>query len=212
MALHISPQDRARVTRAITKAEKSTSGEIIVVATAQSDDYIHVPIHIAAGLALAVPLVLPFVARFLPWEAISHLWVYVAQLATFIVAALILSLDPLRYLVTPKSLMRKYASRYAASQFLTMNMHGTGGRTGVLIFVSVLERHCEVIGDTAIAAKVSNAMWQDIVDEMLPAFRDGRIADGLVHGVERCGAVLAQHFPPGKVDPNELPDRFIVLE
>jgi putative membrane protein len=212
MVLRISLSDRARVTKAITAAEKDTSGEIIVVATAQSDDYIHVPIHIAAALALAMPVILPLVARLLPWQAVSHGWAYLIQLLTFIVVALILSLEPLRHLITPKSLMRKYASRHAASQFLSMNMHGTRGRTGVLIFVSLLERHCEVIGDTAIAAKVPQATWQDIIDEMLPILREERIADGLIHGVERCGAILAQHFPPGGPDPNELPDRFIVLE
>lgn len=212
MAFHIAPPDRARVTKAITAAEKHTRGEIIVVATAQSDDYIHVPIHIAAALAFTMPLLVPFIAKLLPWQTISHGWVYLIQLVVFILAALILSLEPLRYLVTPKSLMRKYASRHAASQFLSMNMHGTRGRTGVLIFVSLLERHCEVIGDTAIAAKVTQATWQAIVDEMLPILREGRIADGLVTGVERCGAVLAQHFPPGAPETNELPDRFIVLE
>jgi putative membrane protein len=212
MALHIPPHDRGRVTKAITQAEKRTSGEIVVVATAQSDDYIHVPLHVAAGLALAVPLFLPLVAKFMPWQAISHFWVYLAQLVAFIIVALLLSLEPLRYYVTPKSLMRKYAGRYAASQFLSMNMHGTRGRTGVLIFVSLLERHCEVIGDTAIASKVGHATWQAIVDEMLPILREERIADALVLGVERCGEVLAKHFPPGAVDPNELPDHFIVLE
>ncbi len=212
MTLHISPSDRARVTKAITAAEKTTSGEIVVIATAQSDDYIHVPIHLAAALALAVPLALPLIAKLLPWQAISHSWVYPIQLLTFIIAALVLSLNSLRYLVTPKSLMRKYASRYAASQFLSMNMHGTRRRTGVLIFVSLLERHCEVIGDTAIASKVTQATWQGIVDSMLPIMREHRIADALVLGVERCGEILTQHFPPGTHDSNELPDRFIVLE
>jgi putative membrane protein len=212
MALHIEPHDRARVTKAITAAEKKTSGEIVVVATAQSDDYIHVPIHIAAALALAVPLAMPLIAKALPWQAVSQGWVYLAQLLTFIIVALLLSLDPLRYLVTPKSLMRKYASRYAASQFLSMNMHGTRGRTGALIFVSLLERHCEVIGDRAIAAKVKDHAWREIVDEMLPILREERIADALILGVERCGEVLARHFPPGAPDTNELPDHFIVLE
>jgi putative membrane protein len=212
MTLHISPPDRARVTRAITAAERSTSGEIVVVATAQSDDYIHVPIHIATALALAVPLILPLIAELLPWQVISQGWVYLIQLLTFIIVALALSLEPLRYAVTPRSLMRKYASRHAASQFLSINMHGTRGRTGVLIFVSLLERHCEVIGDTAIASKVTAATWRAIVDEMLPILREDRIADGLIHGVERCGQVLAKHFPPGAPDTNELPNRFIVLE
>jgi putative membrane protein len=208
---NISLAERQRVALAIKKAELLTSGEIVVVAARQSDDYVHVPIHIAAGVALAVPFIMPWLARFFPWTAVSLFWVFVAQLVTFIIMALVLSQHPFRYWVTPKKLMQKYAHRNAAAQFLAVNTHGTQGRTGVLIFVSLLERYCEVIGDTAISRKVSNATWQSIVDEMIPHLRDGDLTEALVHAVERCGHELAKHFPPGTDNPNELPDHFIVL-
>ncbi len=207
----LSAAQRSKVTLAIKKAELLTSGEIVVVAAHESDDYIHVPIHIAAACALAVPFVLPFLSRFFPWSAVSLAWVFAAQLIVFIVAALVLSLPFLRYYTTPGRLMRKYAHRNAATQFLAVNTHGTGGRTGVLIFVSLLERYVEVIGDTAIAKKVSKADWQKIVDQMLPLLRERKTTDALILGVERCGKMLAQHFPAGSENPNELPDHFIVL-
>jgi putative membrane protein len=211
MAFEIPEAERHKVTAAIKKAERRTSGEIVVIATRQSDDYIHVPLHIAAAAALAVPFVLPLVARFFPWTTVSLFWVFFVQLALFILVAVLLSLAPLRYAITPKRLMHKYAHANAASQFLAVNLHGTGGRTGVLIFVSLLERYCEIIGDTAIASKVSQATWQGIIDEVLPVIRERGVSDGLALAVERCGAVLAQHFPPGAPNPNELPDHFIVL-
>jgi putative membrane protein len=207
----VPPSERQKVTLAIKKAELLTSGEIVVIAARQSDDYVHVPIHIASGIALAMPFILPLLARFFPWTSVPLFWVFVTQLVTFIIVALVLSQQPLRYWVTPKKLMRKYAHRNAAAQFLAVNTHGTQGRTGVLIYVSLLERYCEVIGDTAIASKVNQATWQSIVDEMLPQLRDGELTEALVHAVERCGRELAKHFPPGAVNPNELPDHFIVL-
>jgi len=33
-----------------------------------------------------------------------------------------------------------------------------------------------------------------------------------VLAVQKCGELLAQHFPAGRSNPNELPDHFIVLE
>jgi putative membrane protein len=129
----------------------------------------------------------------------------------FIVVALVLSQDWFRYRVTPRKLMRKYAHRNAAAQFLAVGAHGTGGRTGVLIFVSLLEHYVEIIGDTAIAAKVSHADWQRIVDAMLPHLKEGEVADALVLGIEKCGMTLAKHFPPEAHNPNDLPDHFIVL-
>lgn len=210
--LHLTPAEKAKVTHAITLAEEKTSGEIVVVATRQSDDYIHVPLHIAAALALAVPLLLPLVSHFFPWTAISFWLLYLIQLLTFIVVAALLSLPRLRYMVTPRVLMRKYAHRNAASQFLAMNMHTTQGRTGVLIFVSLLERYVEIIGDTEIATKVSHATWQTIVDAMLPLLREDQIDEALVLAVNRAGALLEQHFPPGADNPNELPNHLIVLD
>ncbi|MDE2444933.1 MAG: TPM domain-containing protein [Alphaproteobacteria bacterium] len=207
----ITKADRHKVVAAVKQAELSTSGEIIVVVTSQSDDYVHVPIHIAAGVALAVPFILPWAKSFFPWAAVSLWWVIGFQLAAFIGVALILSHAWFRYLVTPRRLMHKYAHRNAASQFLTFHTHATGGRTGILIFVSLLERYVEVLGDTAISAKVSQADWQKIINEMMPLLKNAKLADALVLGIEKSGHTLAKHFPPDTPNPNELPDHFIVV-
>jgi putative membrane protein len=34
----------------------------------------------------------------------------------------------------------------------------------------------------------------------------GALTAGLLDGIARAGALLAQHFPPGAENPNELPD------
>jgi putative membrane protein len=208
---NLSLADRQKVTDAITKAEKSTRGEIVAVAARQSDDYVHVPLHIATALSLAVPVLVVLYNHYFPWNTLSITWLFVIQLGVFIMTSLLLSLPALRYHITPKSLMQKYASRNAAQQFLALNTSSTQGRTGVLIFVSILERYVEIIGDSGITSKVDNATWQKIVDDMLPLLASHNISNAMVLGVERCGAELARHFPPGKTNPNELPDRFIVL-
>ena len=208
---NVTKSDRHAVVAAIKDAELKTNGEIMVVVAKQSDDYVHVPIHIAAGMALGVPFVLPWAARFFPWASVTLWWVFAIQLIVFIVVALVLSQSWFRYLVTPRRLMRKYAHRNAATQFLAVNAHGTGGRTGVLIFVSLLERYVEIVADTAIAAKVSHADWQRIVDQMLPLLKAQKLTEALVLGVELSGEKLAKHFPPSAANPNELPDHFIVL-
>ena len=208
---NLSLADRQKVTDAIAKAEKTTRGEIVAVAARHSDDYVHVPLHIATAVALAVPLMLMLYNHYFPWDAISFTWLFVVQLMVFILAALLLSLPFLRYHITPKRLMQKYASRNASQQFLALNTSSTRGRTGVLIFVSVLERYVEIIGDIDITSKVDKSSWQKIVDDMLPLLAQHKISEAMVLAVERCGVVLATHFPPGKTNPNELPDRFIVL-
>ena len=211
MKYDLSHSQRQQVTLAIKKAELLTIGEIVVVAARQSDDYVHVPIHFACGFALAIPFIIPALSPLFTWSVVPLKWVFLSQLLSFISVALIFSFPPLRYWITPKSLMHKYAHRNASTQFLAVNTHGTGGRTGVLIFVSLLERYCEIIGDTAIAGKVSHQTWQKIIDDMMPLLRERDITEALVLATERCGHELAKHFPPGAENPNELPDHFIVL-
>ncbi|MEO9168587.1 MAG: TPM domain-containing protein, partial [Aestuariivirga sp.] len=184
-----------------------------VVAARASDDYIHVPIHIATALALAVPLVLWLWQLSHPWDAALKLgWLFGIQLVVFIIAALALSLPFIRRAITPMRLKRKYAHRNAAAQFLASNISNTRKHTGVLIFVSLMERYVEVIGDEAIAAKLSKSDWQKIIDEMLPLLKGKQSCDALVLGVQHAGALLAKHFPATAHVDNELPNRFIVLD
>jgi putative membrane protein len=143
---------------------------------------------------------------------VSLTWLFFIQLATFILFSVILSVPPIRYAMTPKRLMRKYAHRYAATQFLVINTHATGGRTGVLIFVSLRERYCEIVADMAIASKVKNSDWQLIIDEMLPMLRRKQQAEALMHGVKRVSDMLAEYFPPGMPNPNEIPDNLFIID
>jgi putative membrane protein len=106
---------------------------------------------------------------------------------------------------------QKHARRCAQEQFLSQELHTTRGRTGVLIFVALAERYCEIIADTAIAAKIPPEGWRGIIDRLLAEIRAGRAVEGLVGAIAAAGAVLAAHFPPGADNPDELPDHLIVL-
>ena len=92
-----------------------------------------------------------------------------------------------------------------------LRFHTTTGRTGVLIFVSVAEQRVEIIADSGIDARVAKGTWQSIVDEFTTEIGAGRPVEGFEQAIKRIGQHLAEHFPPGAVDPNELPDHLIVL-
>jgi putative membrane protein len=200
-----TPEEEDRIRAAITAAERATAGEIVAVVAGRSDSYLHVPFLWAALLALLVPWPLIYLT-WLPMQ-----WVYLAQLATF--SGLVAALWPIerRMWLVPASLARANARRRAVEQFLAQNLHTTAGRTGVLIFVSLAERHAEILADRAIDAHVPAGTWQSIVDDLTAALGSGRAADGFVAAVTRCGDLLAAHSPPGSVEPNELPDHLIVL-
>jgi putative membrane protein len=46
---------------------------------------------------------------------------------------------------------------------------------------------------------------------MTAGMRRGAPADGFTAAIRICGAVLAEHFPPGEDNPDELPNALVEL-
>ena len=203
--MDMSPQDRERISAAVQRAEGATSGEIVCVLARRSADTGALAMLVAALLALALPWAL-MVLTALPLQEILGL-----QLALFVGLAVLLSMPPLAVLLLPRSVRRAAAHRAALEQFVARGMGRTGGRTGVLIFVSLAERYARIVADEAITARVPQSEWQDAVDALIGHMREDRIADGYVEAIERCGRVLAAHFPRRPDDRNELPDRIYLV-
>ena len=201
----ISQADAERVAAAITQAEAPTSGEIVTVVAAASDDYALVPISWAALAALSAPLPLYWLTAWSPAA------IHAVQLGVFSALALGLRLGPVLAWVTPRGLQRRRAARHAREQFIAQGLHLTQHRTGVLIFVSVAEHYCEIIADQLIDEKVDDAVWRDAVDAMTAAIRQGRVAEGFIAAIGICGRVLAEHFPPDAARNDELPNHLIII-
>jgi putative membrane protein len=201
-----SQEERATIARAITHAEAKTSGEIVVVAAGASDGYRSFVILWAALLALAVPIPLILLTNW-PVE-----YIYLLQLAVFFLASVLFQGPPLRFTLVPKSVKHLRSHQRAVEQFLAQNLHTTKSRTGVLIYVSFAEHYAEVIADEGIYRKVEPSVWQDVIAELVSHLARGTRTHGFVKAVEMCGKILAEHFPPGHYDKDELPNHLIVLD
>ncbi len=201
----ITEADRVRITNAIRKAESQTDGEIFCVIADHSDDYHHHPVVWAAAVALFVPLPLIYLTK---WSAPVD---YLLQITIFLVTALVLSHPKLRFHVVPGPAKRARAHAEAMRLFFSKGLDKTEHRTGVLIFASSAERYAEIIVDTGIDKKVTKEVWDDAVNALVAAIKVGRPADGFVAAIEKCGVVLAAHFPPGTLKHEELPDKLFEI-
>jgi uncharacterized protein len=198
----LSDVDKQRVTAAIRAAEEKTAAEIFCVIARACGDYRLVPIAWAAVLALAVPLLL---INFTSWPAGI---IYLIQLSTFIVAALVLSLPVVRFRIVPRGRMWQRAHAEAMHQFLAQR---TEQRPSVLIFASAAERYAEIIADRRINVEIESKTWANAVSMLISAIKDGRPGDGFVAAVDLCGEQLARPFPPGARNPNERPDKVVEI-
>ncbi|MFA0961004.1 TPM domain-containing protein [Roseivirga sp. BDSF3-8] len=90
--------------------------------------------------------------------------------------------------------------------FEKLNMHKTTLRNGVLFYLAIKDHRFAIFGDEGINHRVPDNFWEDIREHMEAHFRQGRLAEGLVEGIEMAGKQLGQHFPFQSGDKNELPD------
>ena len=201
-----SPEERANIEDAITRAERKTSGEIIVVVASASAGYFAYAIMWAALIALLVPWPLIYLTN---WP-VEH--IYLAQLGVFVLGAALTQWEALRLAIVPQTIKRARAHQKAVEQFLAQNLYTTKGRTGVLIYVSFAERHAEVIADSGIYRKVPQETWKRVVDTFTTHLGGGARVEGFVTAIDACGKILAKHFPPGRIDQNELPNHLIMLD
>lgn len=203
--MELSTQDRQRISAAIRAAEAKTSGEIVCVLAHSSSESTAMSILVAALASLALPWLLVGLTT-LP--VLQILWL---QLALFLGLVVLLCLPRVSVILLPRATRRAIAHRVAMQQFLLRGIGRTKDRTGVLIFVSLAERYARIIADEAIASRVAQLEWQGAIDALVDHMRGGRVADGFVEAIERCGAVLATHFPRTETDRAELPDRIYLI-
>lgn len=220
---YLDDAGRKLVAEAVTAAESSTAGEIVTVLTDRSDGYTDVALLWAAGAAFtamslfaAVPL--PFLET---WDAIfggwDHQWttgelasmVIALGLVTFLAVLLVQHWEPLRFFLIPGPTKTIRVHNQAVRQFKVGAERRTTGRTGVLIYLSMREHRAEIVADESIAALVPAEVWGEAMGDMLAEIRKGRIGEGLAAGIRDVGFILAEHFPRGADDVNELPDRLI---
>ena len=109
-------------------------------------------------------------------------------------------------------LLRGVTSRQRARQvFAQLDVWDTAHNSGVLLYLQLVDRDIEIIADRGINAKVQQAQWDAICRRMEEAFRSGRFEQGVIDGIVEITALLARHFPARGDNPDELPDRPVLL-
>ncbi|ALH79391.1 TPM domain-containing protein [Sphingopyxis macrogoltabida] len=222
---HVSEADHDLVTVAVAAAEAHTSGEIVTVVAAQSNDYDDVALvwaSVIAFLAMSVIALFPEFYQGLYYrltggwghELTANEWlgtVIAVGVLKWIGMWLILLWQPLRLALTPRAILAARVRARAVDLFKVGTEAKTLGRTGVLLYLSLKEHRADIVADEAIAAKVVPEVWGDAMAALIDEVRAGRPGAGMAAAVTQMGLVLAEHFPKGDENPNELPDRLIEI-
>jgi uncharacterized membrane protein len=99
----------------------------------------------------------------------------------------------------------------AIEVFSALHVWDTEHNTGVLIYLLLADHDIEIVADRGIAARVAQPEWEAICRAMEAELRAGRYEQGVLTGIRAVSDLLARHFPPGDRNPDEQPNRPVVL-
>jgi putative membrane protein len=225
MVMRFSESDRERIGAAVAAAEVRSDGEIVTIVAPRSDAYHDVGLHYAVLVMLFVPVWFAFmpqgwidwaVGMVLGWGAeltrpLAMTYLFAKLVGAFLLVRLLFLWMPLRMALTPKGTKHRRVRRRAVELFRVAAEQRTKGRTGVLLYLSLLERRVEIVADEAIHSKVEPEVWGEAISVLLAEVKAGRPGEGMARAVEKIGDVLAGCLPASHENPNELPDRLIEL-
>ena len=99
----------------------------------------------------------------------------------------------------------------AIEVFSHMRVWDTEHNNGVLIYLLLADRVVEIVADRGVHAKLGQAAWDAVCQEMEAAFRQGKFEEGVILGIRKVGEHVAQHYPQQGPKINELPDHPVLI-
>ena len=103
------------------------------------------------------------------------------------------------------------ARQRAIEVFSQARVWDTEHNSGVLIYLLLADRRVEIIADRGIHAKVGDAVWSVICQDMEAHFRSGDFERGVINGISAVNVILSQHFPITGANSNEMPNQPILV-
>ncbi len=224
--IRLKQEELDRISHAVEKAEKKTSGEIALAMIPQSDSYavFELMAAVLCGFVWFVALLFWInpISEWLSglfWGTGSDTSVYPIVMlygfSSFLIISIIYAIANIPVLdriVVPRKFREIKVRERAQREFLDSGVYDTRDRTGILIFISLLEHRVELIADKGIAEKIEQKEWDSIVQVIVDGIRRKRLAESLCEAVSMCGNLLVKHFPIKDDDTNELTNHINILE
>lgn len=204
-----SPDDLERIKRAVKDAESKISGEIVPVFVEKSSLYTIANYRAALLGAVLVFFLIVLFDRYVPALAVYDpvLIFAIVVLGGLIAGVKANYINLVKRLMLSQSYMDQATRKRAQAAFLEEEVFNTRQRTGIMIFISFFEHEVIVMADKGISKVVDQKEWDSIVRLIIENVKAGKLTDGIVSAIERCGKLLLDKgFVITPDDENELKD------
>jgi putative membrane protein len=200
----LTEAEQERIHQAVIAAESRTSGEIVPMVVTSSARYTEIELFgVITGLFLG--MLLGWLWHD-PWESYHlNLWPVIGATMGFLIARI----PAVKRRLASKTRIAEAVNDRCLAAFTEHGLHYTRDHTGILILVSLLEHRVEVLADRGINEKVPPETWNEIVNTITTGLKSRRACEAFCKAVQRCGDILATHFPRQADDRNELPNKLV---
>ena len=203
----IPPDFATQIEQTVESAEKDTHVEIVVVLAHRSGAY--------WSTALTASLVLVY--AFLLVALFSH--IEVSPLALVIELPVLMGVifygayqsSTLMRQLTPKSRQYKLVQTAAHAAFYEESVGGTEHRTGILVYLSILENRVAIVADRGVLGVIPEGQLEAIrwSPDAVNPHTLGQLPD-VLSGLSELGALCKAHLPNVGATDNEIPNTPVV--
>jgi putative membrane protein len=211
---YLTSSDLLNLEQAIADTELLTEAEIIPVIVRSSSSYSYLKINLMLLTTLILTMGSEAFSTHLYWDhgLTSLIFIGLVFIFVFFITPWLASLDFIKKMFVMKSEMLEQSFKRAKLEFYENKIHHTKDSVGVLIFISMLERQVIVLADQKISNQLPPDTWQKAVDTITKNLKTKELSKGLNLGLKELSLHLAEHFPIGKDDINELSNQLVIKE
>jgi putative membrane protein len=198
----LTPESKTALSEAVRAIESCSSAELVIAVRHRTGSYLHADLLFGILMGIAA---LAF-QLFSSW-VFAPLWILIDPIVIGALAGAACAWSTiLRRSLTPLSMRRRRIETAARSTFVERRVHGTTGRTGILLYVSVLEREAALVVDVGVEALAAIDGWKAAVGEIERAVRNKEDGVAVAARVKGLATLLSSALVRGADDVNELPD------
>lgn len=193
----IDPKITAAITDAVHKLEQCSCAEVVIEVRARSGSYAHADARFASLVAFVALLVL----LFSPWP-FQPMWVAIDVAVVWFAGVFTARRsNGARRLMTTERERETQVRVLAASVFHDRGVAHTARETGVLVYLSMMERRLELLADRGVLESLPTLEWNRLV----ASARGGEsTTETLLEVIRELTPLLERYMPIGEGDQDEL--------
>lgn len=195
-------EEKERIRQTTKAVESMTIGEVAVMVVDSSDRYGEA--EVMGGVLFGGLMSLIITELFFH----ASLWIYIPLCFLFFLPFRLLTkkMPVLKIPFMGRKSKDEAVRLRALRAFYEKGLYRTRKNTGVLFFLSLLERKVWVLADKGIYEKIDQETLNRFAGLVSLGIKEGRACEALCSAIKEAGELLSRHFPVTPGDIDELSD------